>query len=310
MKKLLLLFVLIALAVSGCMEKGPSIKEQSAEEIKDLAVNSSENISTYRLTGFANQTLKLKAAVSNATQGETTTILERIKTVTSVNLTDMKAEAVASTEEVIELPGKAANVSSSQATAYLIGNYTYIDENGKWTHLKDTREANEIWGNGNNSQVSLLAKKIQQSQVEIVGSEVIDGEDTYKLKIQAGSGDYNNLYSAALGIAAKLAKYPLFIAAIDSTEVNRTSQMSMLVWISKDTYLPKKYQSNVSFNMTPMIVGSTDPKTGQIMQFNQSVLLGEVSVDLETTNLYYDFDKPIEISLPSYPPTEVTSSPP
>lgn len=308
MKQLLLLIVLIAIAVSGCMEKGPSVKELSAEEIKALTVNSSDNLSSYRLTSLVNQTLELKVAGSNATQGDATAFLERIKTVTSVNLTDMNAEAIASTEKVIELPGRAANASSSQATAYQIGNYTYIiDENGKWTHLRDARDAKVIWGKGNNSQVKSLAVRINQSQFEIVGSERIDGEDTYKLKILAGSNDYNSLNNIALNIAAKLTNYPLFITAINSTEVNKTSQMSMLVWISQDTYLPKKYQSSISFNMTPVVVGAKDPKTGQIMRLNQSVLLGEVSVDLETTNLYYDFNKPIEINLPKEA-LEVTSS--
>jgi hypothetical protein len=74
--------------------------------------------------------------------------------------------------------------------------------------------------------------------------------------------------------------------------------MEKLVWISKATYLPVKYQSIMSFKMTPLIIGGMDPKTGQMKRFNQSVRLGEVSVDLETTDLYYDFNKSIEINPP------------
>ena len=300
MKRLLLVLVLIAVAISGCTEKAPSGTKESVGDLKTLAIKSAENLSSYSLQSSVTQTMKLNAAGINATPEKATTISESAKTVASVNLSGFQAKASGSTKSVLELPGQPANSSSTQADVYQIGNSTYVkDEKGQWTHLKDPRSAAEIWGEGNNNQVRNLAEMINQSQTENVGSETVDGVDTYKLKILTGKGDYDNIYNTAFGTAARLTQYPLFMPSINSMELNETAKMEKLIWISKDDYLPKKYQSSLSFKMTPEIIGSLDPNTGQMKMFNQSVRLGEVSVSVETTDLYYDFNKPVDITPPA-----------
>jgi len=217
-----------------------------------------------------------------------------------VNLSSFRAKASGSTKSVLEMPDQPENSSSTQADVYQIGNSTYVkDEKGQWTHLEDPRPAEEIWGQGNNNQVKALAEMLNQSQTEDMGSEIVDGVDTYKLKILTGKGDYDNLYNTAFSMAARLTQYPLFMPSIDRAELNETAKMEKLIWISKDDYLPKKYQSSVSFKITPEIIGSLDPDTGQMKLFNQSVRLGEVSVSVETTDLYYDFNKPMDIVPPA-----------
>ena len=81
---------------------------------------------------------------------------------------------------------------------------------------------------------------INQSQVEAIGSESIDGEDAYKLNIVTGSADYDNLYNIAFSIAAKLTQYPMLMPSINRTELNETGKMEKTVWISKKTYLPSE----------------------------------------------------------------------
>jgi hypothetical protein len=95
-----------------------------------------------------------------------------------------------------------------------------------------------------------------------------------------------------------LAQYPLFMPSINSTELNESSKMENLVWISKETYLPKMFQSSMSFKITPVIVGGMDRNTGEMKRFNQTTWLGEVSVNIETIDLYYGFNKPVEITPP------------
>jgi len=91
----------------------------------------------------------------------------------------------------------------------------------------------------------------------------------------------------------------MLMPSINRTEFNKTSAIEKYVWISKDTYLPVKYQSSSSFNMTPELIAGMDPTTGQMKMFNQSVRLGEISVSIETSDLYYDFNKQTDIVLPS-----------
>ncbi|VVB67260.1 Uncharacterised protein [uncultured archaeon] len=288
MKRLLLVLVLIAVAISGCTEKAPSGTKESVGNIKTLTIKSADNLSTYSLKSSVTQTMKLNAAGINATPEKETAISESAETVASVNLSGFQAKASGLTKSVLELPGQPANSSSTQADVYQIGNSTYVkDEKGQWTHLKDPRSAAEIWGEGNNNQVRSLALMINQSQTESIGSETIDGVDTIKLKILIGKGDYDNLYNTALGTAARLVQYPLFTPSVNSKELNETASMEKLIWISKDTYLPKKYQSSLSFKMTPEVIGSLDPSTGQMIKLNQSVRLGQVSVSVQTYDLYY-----------------------
>jgi len=304
MNKLLLVIVLVTVAISGCTEKGPSGTgtsgvEKSVGDLKILSIKSADNLSSYGLKSSVIQTMKQNAVGINATPENATTITKSTESIASVNLFGYRSSASSSTKIVVESPGKATNSSTKQLDVYQTGNSTYIkDQNGKWTHILDPRSAEAIWGQGNNNKVKALAETINRSQAETVGSENIEGVDAYELKIITGSVDYDNLYNTAIGIAAQLTQYPKFMFSINRTELNKTGVMETLIWISKDTYLPVKYQRSMSFKMTPFIVGGTDSKTGQMKRFNQPVRLGEVYVDLKTTNLYYDFNKSIEKNLP------------
>ena len=50
--------------------------------------------------------------------------------------------------------------------------------------------------------------------------------------------------------------------------------------------------------MTPEIIGGLDPNTGQMKMFNQSMLLGAILVNIETNDLYYDFNKSVDMAMP------------
>lgn len=301
MKKMLLVTALIVVAFSGCLERGTSETGLTTCEIETLAFNSSDNLSTYSVISSVNQTLMLKGATeNNATQGNNVTIIaKKTKTMESVDLANYRAAINDSTEDLIEVSGKATNTSSHQAAVYLILNSTYFKGNGgNWTHLKDPRPIEEIWGEGKDNQVKALVEMINQSYVNTIGSEKIDGEDAYKLKISPRSGNYSILHNIAFHIAAELVQNPLLMPEINSTELNESSEMEIWIWISKETYLPKKFQSIMSFKITPVIIGGLDSSTGEMKRFNQSIVLGEVSAKIERTERYYDFNKPVVISLP------------
>jgi hypothetical protein len=305
MKRLLLVIVLISLAISGCMEKDGT--KLSVDEIKTRSNDAVSNLSSYSFTSSLNQNLKFTAPGSNATQENRTTFMEDVKTTASVNLTAAQAMVDSSTKNTIGLPGKDANISTSRLTAYQIGNLTYLIGNtGQWIHLKDPRPAELIWNKSSNNPVRVLADKINRSEVEMIGPEKIGDIEAYKLKIIPGGDDYNDIYNTASSIAAQLTNYPLLIPSINGTELNMTRQMEMLVWMSKDTYLPLKFQSSVSFRMTPVIVGGTDIKTGKMKKLDQPVILGNVTLDSEAAYQYFDFNKPIEIN----PPEEALKTPP
>ncbi len=298
MKRLLLVLVLIVVAFSGCTEKSPSVADKSAAELKTLSVAAAENLTSYSIKSSMTQTLKLDSG-DNATEEKSTTITENAETVAVVNLSSLEAHATGSTQNQMEMTGQPANTSTTSANVYQIGNSTYVyDESGNWTHLADPRSKQEVWGPDRNNQVKAIAATFNLSTTEDLGSEAISGEDAYKLKIVTGSGDQINLQNAAFAIAAKVTQYPMYLPSVNRTELNETSKIEKTIWISKKSYLPVKYQSTMSFTMTPEIIGALDPNTSQMKMFNQSLRLGEISVSIVTDDLYYDFDKPTDIALP------------
>jgi hypothetical protein len=301
MKRWLMAMVLFALALSGCVEKGPN-----AEEIKTLAIKSADNLSAYSLQSSVNQSLTLKGA-ANATLSNATRIMESFETEGSVDLAANKRKIIVSYKSQIEVPGEPANTTSSQAIMYQMGNSTYVTEDdGSWTHLLDPRSAETIWGAGANNQVKALAESINQSSLEILGSEKIDGQDCYKVRIKTGAGDLYDIYNLAFSVAIKLIEYPPLVPSLNSTELNESSKIEKLVWISKDNYLIRKYQNLMSFKMTPFLIGSLDPATGQMKRFNQSIRLGETDVSIETVDRFFDFNQPMQIA----PPEEALKAPP
>ena len=305
MKRLLLVLILIAVAISGCTEKGPSVADKSAAELKTLSIGAAENLTSYSIKSSVTQTLKLNSG-ANATSEKLTTVTESAENVAVVNLSSLEAHASGSTKNQMEMPDQPANTSTTSADVYQIGNSTYVnDESGNWTHLVDPRSKQEVWGQDKNNQVKAIAQTFNLSTTEDLGSEAINGEDAYKLLIVTGSEDNINLHNAAFSIAAKVTQYPMYLPSVNRTELNETGKIEKTIWISKKSYLPVKYQSLMSFSMTPEIIGAMDPNTGQMKMFNQSIQLGEISVSIETDDLYYDFDKPSDIT----PPEQALSAP-
>jgi outer membrane lipoprotein-sorting protein len=302
----LILMIAVALAVSGCTEKGPSGNAPSVGDLEAKVLSAANNLSTYSLTSSVNETLKLKANGKNATSEMFLTISNGVEANLSMNLTSLMAKASVTTSNSTEVTGSPAIGSSSEIEVYQIDNSTYMmDESGKWTHLKDPRPAEAIWANGSNNQVLNLAYGLNSSQIEVVGSEKIDGEDTYKLKIIPVAGDYSirdNIALEEAGKAADILTRPpeniIPIPTVNGTELNETGKMEKLVWISQKTYLPVKYQSSMSFNMKPQIVGFIDLKGNQTVEFNQSVNLGEMSVNMVTADQYSGFNLPLLITPP------------
>ena len=300
MKKLLtIILILAALAISGCTENQDK-PEMSIEELKALTLSAADNLTSYSLQSTMSRIRTINAIGANATAENATTIKESAETSAIVSLADQQAHAKGSTTIEAERPGLDKNTTTTEAEIYQMGNSTYIlDDSGNWTHLQDPRTAEEIWREGNNNQVKAMAETFNLSQVEMMGSERVDGIDAYKLRIITGESDNEALYNTAFSLAANLVSYPMLVPDINREELNETGKIEKTIWISKSTYLPVKYHSLMSFTMTPSIVGGLDINTSQITMFNESIEMGAVDVTIEASDIYYDINKPLDINPPA-----------
>ena len=258
-------------------------------------IKGAENLTSYSTKSSVTQTLKL------FTSEKVTTVTETTETVAVLNLSSLEAHASRLTKNQMEMPGQPAKTNTTYVDFYQIGNSTYKkNEIGNWTHLVDPRPEQDVWGGmDENNQVKVIAETFNLSTTEDLGSEAINGVDAYKFKIVTEIGDYINLYNTSFAIAAKVTQYPMYLPSVNRTELNETGKMEKTIWISKKSYLPVKYQSLMSFSMTPEIEGAIDPNTGQMKMFNQSIRLGKISFAIDISDLYYDFNKKVDITPPN-----------
>lgn len=315
--RLLLALLLFSVAISGCMEKGPGGPEErgteiSVSDLKALSVQSADGLSSYRLkTTTAENTIidPFQIDVSPRVHGQGSSSLqivwkgretEEIAEIgTDMDLSGQRAGIRSTVTSTVKAEGQPEETKTVQTDIYQIGNSTYLKaDEGKLTGIISPLPSESLWGQEINNQILNMAEAINSSQVEVIGSEKIDGTETYKLEILATDSDYENLYTAAYGLANQLTQYPQFMPSINRSEFDGSVVMEKQLWINKESYLPVKYQSKMGFKISPCIIGALDPDTSLMRMFNQSVRLGEVSVVSETTEIYYDFNRSMEINPP------------
>jgi len=315
--RLLAALVLMVVLISGCMESGPGRidgngVEKSAEELRNLSIKSADDLSSYRLKSTAIQTTQFDAFRINVTPEfhgmkgrimqvvwNPTIIKDSTDTEASVNLSGRQARSRSSTERAVQQAGRKEERSAESRELYLMGNSSYVRLNeGNWSNLTSPSSAEAVWSGGRNSHIKILADAINSSELEIMGSEMIDGAMAYKINISAGSSDYEEIYSIAASSANWLMRYPELMPFIDRAAIKETAEIEKLVWISKESYLPIKYQKRVSFRMIPEAVGSLDAEAGKMKLFNKSVQMGEVGIELLSVENNYDFNQTVEIAPP------------
>jgi outer membrane lipoprotein-sorting protein len=282
MRRLLIVLVLVFVALSGCIEKGPS-----AEDIKTLTLKSASNLSSYSFTVDQKQIENIKGLnEQNGTYNANITSRSvEVEINGSVDLARHKAMANLSTKTNLTGPGGISQETESKGTEYNIGNTTYTKmDQENWTQLKDPTSEMELWSSNRYNAIISRTESINRSNLEVIGEEKIDGYDTFKLKAII---DNNTYYQTAYNMISN-AIFP-FVAKINSSDLNKNSSMETIIWIEKGTYLPRKYENHINIEVIPEIIGVFDPTKGQVAMLNRSIKPAEVSVESRTQEHYYDF---------------------
>jgi hypothetical protein len=294
MKKLILALAILIVSLSGCMEKE---KLPSSADIKTSMSHSAENLSAYSFKISDSQTESIKDLVKNNITKEYNTTIRSVQTeiAGSIDLASRKAMADISATTTIKGPTGSPNILKSNGTEYNIGNTTYTSrDHGNWTQLKDPMSVDALWAQGRFNLIKSRADAIKnQSDVEVIGSESIDGKDCYKLRIIADNQTYfGTLYNMLASVL-----FP-FVPEINQTDLTKASKIETLMWVEKDSKLLKKYQHTLSITIAPNIMGAFNLSSGGIQKFNQSMKLVEVLLYAESTESYYDYNKPHDIVVP------------
>ncbi|HSD57027.1 MAG TPA: DUF6612 family protein [Methanotrichaceae archaeon] len=277
MKRLLLIFALVAVAFSGCMEREPSTEQPgaeqpSADEIKALMIDSVNNLDSYKFDTESTQ--QVEVFNRSTEDGNVSTI-----TVTSVGegAVDLAGRAMGMVQS-LNIESENNNATSGKSETYILNDTLYLSADGNWTSLK-LPNADLIWDRQN--MVKNQAELLNNSKIELLGSENVDGQDTYKVKVVPDMETYSAVLSEQVGSI-------LPVAALNLTEIYRNSSTEWTSWITKDAHLLKKNEIRMNLTVTPEIMGMPENEVGDF----------EMRINAVATTIFSDFNQPVEIILP------------
>jgi hypothetical protein len=268
MKKLLLLaLALMVVALSGCMENGPS-----AAEIKKSMADSVANVNQYTFEMNSSQNIEVLNRSANVTNTSVVKILS-----SSQGAIDLAGREMMVTS-LMEIQSDAQSAVPPVSTeTYFLNDTVYMRLDNNWTMLK-VPDPESIWASQNMAaqQVALL----NISQLEVTGSESVDGQDCYKVKVTPDINAYAAVLSEQMGSSMPLAYMNL-------TELYERGTVDWTSWISKDGSLLKKNDIRMSLAITPETLGLTN-ESGDF----------QMNVDLQTQTLFRNYNQPVSIVLP------------
>ena len=203
-----------------------------------------------------------------------------------------------------------ANVSltmdseTEETEIYILGDSIYIKVDGVWEGM-DLSEAEGLSELGDlqdmqDGQNMLTELSLDDYlAIELIGSEMIDGEDCYKLRMVPNTtGDISDLLGGQMGYT------PEYGDDLDLSEtyedVDVTMEFEEILWISKETYLPKKQNTtgyifesaSLEDNTNIMIYLNLDSTTRH--EYNQTVQVEEMEIP-DFLKLISSIQRPREI---------------
>lgn len=267
MKFIQLFFVVLAILATAC---AVSAQQPSIDQLKQMMEKSAVNLTTYTYSRseasdfhFSNASIKTEFDAYKSTEGQVD-LLNKSGSWSS-NLTDEESR------EVLNWEG------------YFVDSSEYWKQGQNWTKfpVNDTagmmQNYNEIPG-----EVNL----IKYSNLEIVGSEKLQGEDVYKLvgtpfeficKGICGLQLLSAYIQSPLPLPEKLRNGTL---DFNSTNLENNSQTVLTVWVTKDTYLLKRVDINSSLTVTPEILNISSPDFKIVSTLNESTVYNNFGTHL------------------------------
>ena len=257
----LLVMMLMILAAAALV----SAQEASVDQLKQMMEKSAGNLTTYTYTRsansnflYSNASLKTEFDLNKLTNGQVDLVNKSGRW--SSNLTDEESRKVLNWE------------------GYFVGSSEYYKQGQNWTKfpVNDTarmmQNYNELPG-----QVNLL----KYSNLKLVGSEKIQGEDTYKLvgspfeficKGMCGLQLLSAYFESPLPMPEKLRNGTL---DFNTTSLENNSHTVLTAWVSKDKYLLKRLDINSSLTVTPKILNISSPDFKIVSTLNESTVYND-----------------------------------
>jgi hypothetical protein len=279
----------------------------AAEDVVAMAIESLGGVETYRQVTEGNLTISMTGR-SGMLFIPLTNVFTYIYLDSKVNLTDPAAGifmimTMKSEEEVVI--GLEADMAldddvflmnftvmdegeAESAKMYMIDDTAYMKIEGVWTRTKisDLEDLSDLNSSMQDFEdlyewPNKTAEKLRRSEVELMGVEEVEGELCYKLRVVPNTTTSSEVLEELGGSATPIGD--IMPSDPSLSQPSKTDlDMEETVWISTETYLPKK-----------------ESVSGYIIEYipvdEDSDLLMCMKVDMTTE--YLDYNQPVEIGV-------------
>ncbi len=270
MRSLSLLALALLLCSSGafCQTNGTIPGDLNASTLRSLVVDSSAKLESYSFSMEMVQNIDL----INLSSGEAQKLYTRSIGFGFTNMTDRALKLVMAS--LTYEKGDEENSTAVALEEYLLNDTIYIKMDGNWTIMKLPAAAAWSQQNTMEQQVNMF----KQSDLTLIGSEIVDGQDCYKVRAKMDMGTY----------AGRDTTSYLPMASTNNTDLFRNLTLNVYYWITKDTHLLKKTDVLEVFTLDPQSLGL--PATGPESQ--------EMRIDSTVSMLFGGFNERVNIVLP------------
>jgi len=242
----------------------------TAQQISDNTIAASPDISAFKTD--MNMTMSFNGTIGSQSLDGTATA----NATGQISVPDK--EMVMSSDVTIDIPGiSQSGPNNISETMYVTAGWMYLDTNvpgtgNKWIKMpvSDAR-----W-----NQQDLMSQSLQflKSAVNITsaGSQVLDGTDCWVLQVEPDMAALSQWVSGELQSETGL--------SLSDISTYFTS-FKIIMWVTKDTYLPKQANIDLSLDIPASALGSSG---------------SDNSVDLTITAIanFHDYGVPLSLQLP------------
>jgi len=271
--------ILLALALLLCsfaafgQTNRTSFEELNTSALQYLVVESSASLESYRFS----MEMVQKIDLINITSGDVQKLDTRSFGYGMANMSDRALKL--SLASLTHAKGDEDNTSVIALEEYLINDTIYMKMDGNWTAMKMPGVA-DTWSA--QSTMAQQLKMFNQSRLSLIGSEVVEGVDCYKVRAEI---DMGTLADQLSGVVNSLVP----IEGMNYSELFRNMSLDVYYWISKDAHLLKKTDVTEVFTVAPQSLGLPANESGDM----------EMRIHSDVSMLFEGFNESVNIKLPA-----------
>jgi hypothetical protein len=274
------LSILLGLGLTLCLATGVgmgmldygAIQGQNMSAYKSILANSSAGLNSYR---FIMEMEMKNDQIDLLNQTEPTqNIFIKTLAVGGFNQSNRSMKMVMA--QLVVPTGDEGNSSALAIEEYILNDTVYIKVDGNWTAFRLTEP--NLWAQQDEARQQL--ELLNRSEMALLGSEAVDGQDCYKIRVVPDMQSYARVAEEQLGPS---------VGHLNMSQFYKNSTMDVIYWVREKDNLLAKTEMFMTFNLIPESLGSTA----------QGPDSREMQMAVHLIFRFMDFNQPVRDLLPA-----------